>query len=72
MWLNGAHPTSVNTEVTIPLCLRVSDSVCCNPIGNINVKKCASETSGVDDFFVYNLPPAPGCHFAYCYGELIK
>uniref|UniRef100_A0A7M6DLQ9 Uncharacterized protein n=1 Tax=Clytia hemisphaerica TaxID=252671 RepID=A0A7M6DLQ9_9CNID len=69
MWLNGAHPTTINAEATIPLCLRVSATQCCQNVGTINVKKCAADTSGVGDFFVYNLPAAPGCHMAYCYGS---
>lgn len=72
MWLNGAHPTTINAEATIPLCLRVSATQCCQNVGTINVKKCAADTSGVGDFFVYNLPAAPGCHMAYCYGKLTK
>ena len=67
IWLNGEHPTEVNVTTSVPVCVRYPGN-CCGVTYNIDIKKCQDEVLG-DDYFVYNLPAAPGCPMSYCIGK---
>ncbi|VDI68180.1 myotubularin-related protein 9 [Mytilus galloprovincialis] len=65
IWLNGEHPTDVNTTITVNACRRgfTSDAnECCAEMIPIQVKNCGS-------FYAYNLKYTTGCSQAYCFGS---
>ena len=57
-WLNGAHPASMGEIVTRTVCFNWAENSCWKSI-DVQIKKC-------DGYFVYELPPTPGCHLKYC------
>uniref|UniRef100_A0A7M6DKV0 VWFD domain-containing protein n=2 Tax=Clytia hemisphaerica TaxID=252671 RepID=A0A7M6DKV0_9CNID len=65
IWMNGLHPDTIGQTKTVPVCVRFQ-SACCKDTFNIDVKKCQE---GNEEFYVYNLLPAPGCPESYCIGS---
>ena len=57
-WLNGAHPASMGEIVTRTVCFNWAENSCWKSI-DVQIKKC-------DGYFVYELPPTPGCSLKYC------
>ena len=58
-WLNGAHPTTSEGEVTRTVCFAWSSS-CCYWSMNIKVLNCGS-------YYIYYLAkPSAGCSLRYC------
>ena len=60
-WLNGAHPTVAEGQVTRQVCFNWSSN-CCTWSINIQVQSCG-------DFFIYYIsgtPPEHPCHLRYC------
>ena len=60
-WLNGAHPTVAEGQVTRQVCFNWNSN-CCNWSINIQVLSCG-------DFFIYYIsgtPPEHPCHLRYC------
>ena len=60
-WLNGAHPTVADGQVTRQACFHYF-SDCCEWSINIQVRNCG-------DYFVYYInrtPPEHTCHLRYC------
>ncbi|XP_078382780.1 pancreatic secretory granule membrane major glycoprotein GP2-like [Oculina patagonica] len=59
-WLNGAHPTLEEGQVTRQVCFSWSD--CCTWAINVHVRNCV-------DYFVYYINRTPSvhtCHLRYC------
>ncbi|CAH1247270.1 UMOD [Branchiostoma lanceolatum] len=59
MWMNGAHPTAADGEVSRQVCTYWSGNPCWRET-TIQVKACPA------GFYVYKLPRAPHCNLAYC------
>jgi len=60
-WLNGAHPTVAEGQVTRQVCFNWNSN-CCTWSINIQVQSCG-------DFFIYNISGTPSvhpCHLRYC------
>ena len=57
-WLNGAHPTVAEGEVTRKVCYSRLDN-CCFWSNKIKVKNCGS-------YYVYKLQKPPDCPLRYC------
>ena len=60
-WLNGAHPTVAEGQVTRQVCFNWISN-CCNWSINIQVQSCG-------DFFIYYISGTPQehpCHLRYC------
>ena len=57
-WLNGAHPTMAEGQVTRQVCFHW-DYGCCQWTINIQVRNCHS-------YYVYYLIKAPTCHLVNC------
>ena len=57
-WLNGAHPTVAEGQVTRQVCFQWY-GINCYWSTNIGVRNCGS-------FFVYNLKSPPTCTLRYC------
>ena len=57
-WLNGAHPTVEDGEVSRRVCFSDRPTGCKNSIC-VNVKNCGS-------YFIYELLPPPRCLSRYC------
>lgn len=60
-WLNGAHPTEVNTEVQRSVC-KVGFASCCERQVTIKIRNCGQ-------FMAYCLPALDSCPERYCFGE---
>lgn len=66
IWLDGSHPKNVGEERTVRGCVRVGSKCCAKEILNsIKIKKCSKDGK---EYFVYNLPLAPGSGMRYCAG----
>ncbi|XP_078660005.1 uncharacterized protein LOC144904744 [Branchiostoma floridae x Branchiostoma belcheri] len=63
MWMNGAHPTVADGEVSRQACAYWTGNPCILS-RTIQVKACSA------GYYVYKLPSPPGCHYAYC-GETV-
>ena len=64
-WLNGAHPTVADSQVTRQACFHYF-STCCVWSINIQVRNCG-------DYFVYYINRTPlehTCHLRYCGADL--
>lgn len=59
-WMNGAHPTVSDGEVSMQACFRYSGN-CCQFRYDIKVVNCGQ-------YYVYNLSPT-GCNLRYCGSE---
>ena len=57
-WLNGAHPSVAEGEVSRTVCF-AWESSCCKWAQTIKVKNCG-------DFYVYYLSKPPSCDFRFC------
>lgn len=60
-WLNGTHPTKVNTEVQRTVC-KVGFASCCERQVTIKIRNCGQ-------FMAYCLPALDSCPERYCFGE---
>nr|XP_034317805.1 uncharacterized protein PB18E9.04c isoform X2 [Crassostrea gigas] len=60
-WLNGPHPTEVNTEVQRSVC-KVGFGGCCERQVTIKIRNCGQ-------FMAYCLPALDSCPERYCFGE---
>lgn len=60
-WLNGTHPTEVNTEVQRTVC-KVGFASCCERQVTIKIRNCGQ-------FMAYCLPALDTCPERYCFGE---
>lgn len=60
-WLNGSHPTEVNTEVEGSVC-KVGFGSCCTSRVTIKIRNCGQ-------FMAYCLPALDTCPERYCFGE---
>ncbi|CAH1247198.1 DMBT1 [Branchiostoma lanceolatum] len=59
MWMNGAHPTAADGEVSRQVCAFSHSNPCGFP-ATIQVKACPA------GHYVYKLPRPPACNMAYC------
>ena len=57
-WLNGAHPSTAEGEVTRTVCFAWS-STCCDWSSSIKVRNCGS-------YFVYYFGAPPACSLRWC------
>ncbi|CAB4024984.1 Hypothetical predicted protein [Paramuricea clavata] len=57
-WMNGAHPTVADRNVTRKVCYTRKDD-CCSRSNNIEVVNCGQ-------YYVYKLSPPPLCNYRYC------
>lgn len=60
-WLNGTHPTEVNSEVQRSVC-KVGFASCCERQVTIKIRNCGQ-------FMAYCLPALDSCPERYCFGE---
>ncbi|CAH1259099.1 VWDE [Branchiostoma lanceolatum] len=66
VWMKGSLPTISDGEATSQACRRsLSSGDCEDNCWDIKVKKCPGSP---EPFYVYLLPPTPGCDEAYCAG----
>ncbi|XP_057308609.1 von Willebrand factor D and EGF domain-containing protein-like isoform X3 [Hydractinia symbiolongicarpus] len=68
VWLDGTNPTTVGETKKMKACLRAG-TICCSRIWEVRVKKCSKNGK---EYFVYYLPPTPGCPMRYCAGKETK
>ncbi|XP_013405703.1 von Willebrand factor D and EGF domain-containing protein [Lingula anatina] len=61
VYLDGQHPQDY-TETTQKVCVNYGLAPCFQ-FWNIKVKRCQLNN---EDYYVYQLPPTPGCNVAYC------
>ncbi|CAH1259096.1 VWDE [Branchiostoma lanceolatum] len=64
VWMKGTLPTPTDGEVTRQAC-RIGVGVCEGNCWDIRVKSCIRDG---ESYYVYLLPPTPGCPEAYCAG----
>ncbi|CAH1259112.1 VWDE [Branchiostoma lanceolatum] len=64
VWMKGTLPTPTDGEVVRQAC-RIGVGVCEGNCWDIRVKSCVRDG---DSYYVYLLPPTPGCPEAYCAG----
>ncbi|CAH3167888.1 unnamed protein product [Pocillopora meandrina] len=57
-WLNGAHPTVADGQVTRTVCFHWGSN-CCNWSRSVNVINCG-------DYYVYYITGTPACSLRYC------
>ena len=57
-WLNGAHPTVADGQVTRTVCFHWGSN-CCNWSSSVNVINCG-------DYYVYYITGTPTCSLRYC------
>ena len=57
-WLDGAHPSVEDGEVSVTVCFTRDSTFCKKTIG-ISVRNCGS-------YYVYKLYKPPGCSMRYC------
>ena len=57
-WLNGSHPTAVGQTRKETVCFHWNHN-CCTWQVTVDIINCRL-------YYVYNLPPSPRCHLAYC------
>ncbi|CAH1259106.1 VWDE [Branchiostoma lanceolatum] len=64
VWMKGTLPTPTEGEVVRQAC-RIGFGECEGNCWDISVKSCARDG---ESYYVYLLPPTPGCPEAYCAG----